>query len=561
MNDSITVTPGNATLTWPGLTNGTVTWPTDTTLRIGDPIGQAIEEVTLGGPDIPDEIRAMPYVKVFTGPLRVKDITDGAEGQKVLHCTASSTIEDLHGDTMTEDCVRDMAQQAKGADGRHPMTIFRNHRYVVPDDVFGKTIAAQVLTRSTDKETGLPVWDMDLDIKVAGTNTKAIETWDLIKKDEVTLGVSIGGYILDYEFKDKDAGFWGGLNIKKMFLAEASIVGIPANQRSWVQNSVIAIGKSLGHPEKQIRKWLDSTKEAWDTAYINALPDSAFACIESGGSKDSEGKTTPRSLRHYPHHSKSGAVDMAHVNNALARMGDKSNYQCSSGETHLKAHQKSGKEAPPMDDITTPMDDITITPGSAVVGEAGLETTKRAVTVHKEGCDDDACDGSCREEEAAAPTTTTSESDPETEDTPAATEAAPEGESPAEGAPTDATDTPDGETTADAALTDEASDIALLLKDGQKATPEELLAALIHAAETLRAVRAEKSLLVTELETTKTERDSAKKDLEEATEIVLRIAKSPLGRKTQFAQHIGSFQSRFAGVYEQGFLKMLDEQE
>ena len=50
-----------------------------------------------------------------------------------------------------------------------------------------------------------------------------------------------------------------------------------------------------------------------DTADINDLPDSDFAYIEPGGEKDSEGKTTPRSLRHFPIH------DAAHVRNALAR--------------------------------------------------------------------------------------------------------------------------------------------------------------------------------------------------------------------------------------------------
>lgn len=46
---------------------------------------------------------------------------------------------------------------------------------------------------------------------------------------------------------------------------------------------------------------------------INDLPDSDFAYIEPGGTKDSSGKTTPRSKRHFPIH------DAAHVRNALAR--------------------------------------------------------------------------------------------------------------------------------------------------------------------------------------------------------------------------------------------------
>jgi hypothetical protein len=49
-----------------------------------------------------------------------------------------------------------------------------------------------------------------------------------------------------------------------------------------------------------------------DTAAINDLPDSAFAYIEPGG-KVVDGKTEPRSLRHFPIH------DAAHVRNALAR--------------------------------------------------------------------------------------------------------------------------------------------------------------------------------------------------------------------------------------------------
>jgi|SRR6185295_2363915 len=49
------------------------------------------------------------------------------------------------------------------------------------------------------------------------------------------------------------------------------------------------------------------------SAAINDLPDSAFAYIEPGGTKDEQGRTVPRSLRHFPIH------DEPHVRNALAR--------------------------------------------------------------------------------------------------------------------------------------------------------------------------------------------------------------------------------------------------
>jgi HK97 family phage prohead protease len=57
----------------------------------------------------------------------------------------------------------------------------------------------------------------------------------------------------------------------------------------------------------------DEQRVLLSTKAINDLPDSAFAYIEPGGEKDAGGKTTPRSLRHYPVH------DKAHATNALSR--------------------------------------------------------------------------------------------------------------------------------------------------------------------------------------------------------------------------------------------------
>jgi len=58
----------------------------------------------------------------------------------------------------------------------------------------------------------------------------------------------------------------------------------------------------------------------WTTAFVNDLPDSSFLHIEAGGSKDGDGKTTPRSLRHFPVKDGSGKIDLPHVRNALARI-------------------------------------------------------------------------------------------------------------------------------------------------------------------------------------------------------------------------------------------------
>jgi phage I-like protein len=72
----------------------------------------------------------------------------------------------------------------------------------------------------------------------------------------------------------------------------------------------------VGAGERDLRA---QTMAEWDTAYVDDLPDSAFAYIEPGGKKDSEGKTVPRSKRHFPLKNKDGKLDAAHVRNALSR--------------------------------------------------------------------------------------------------------------------------------------------------------------------------------------------------------------------------------------------------
>lgn len=61
-------------------------------------------------------------------------------------------------------------------------------------------------------------------------------------------------------------------------------------------------------------------KALWTSAYMNDLPDSSFAYIEPGGTKDDTGKTEPRGLRHLPFKDADGAVDLPHLRNALARL-------------------------------------------------------------------------------------------------------------------------------------------------------------------------------------------------------------------------------------------------
>jgi hypothetical protein len=89
-------------------------------------------------------------------------------------------------------------------------------------------------------------------------------------------------------------------------------------------------------------------KAVWSTAFINDLPDAAFAWIEPGGKKDSSGKTTPRSLRHLPHHNASvksptenGSVDKPHLRAALSRVNQIPQAGRATAQRHLQAHAKA----------------------------------------------------------------------------------------------------------------------------------------------------------------------------------------------------------------------------
>lgn len=85
----------------------------------------------------------------------------------------------------------------------------------------------------------------------------------------------------------------------------------------------------------------EAFKATWSTAFVNDLPDSAFAIILPGGKKDDDGKTTPRSLRKLPHHGSDGKLDVPHLRNALARISQTqglSDAQQAKAQAHLDRH-------------------------------------------------------------------------------------------------------------------------------------------------------------------------------------------------------------------------------
>lgn len=79
--------------------------------------------------------------------------------------------------------------------------------------------------------------------------------------------------------------------------------------------------ESAAQDEAKAAESAEGLAEAeWDTAYVNDLPDSCFAVILSGGEKDANGKTVPRSNRKLPYRKSTGAIDLPHLRNALSRL-------------------------------------------------------------------------------------------------------------------------------------------------------------------------------------------------------------------------------------------------
>jgi hypothetical protein len=139
-------------------------------------------------------------------------------------------------------------------------------------------------------------------------------------------------------------------------IAEFSYTPTPAEPRL----PAIAPLKSVALDEGQIAAisaaFDEAIKAVWTTSYINDLPDSAFLYIEPGGKKDGEGKTVPRSLRHFPYKDSSGAIDLPHLRNALARIPQSSLPKEVQDKASARAQAILEKQKPSKQD-TTPMDD------------------------------------------------------------------------------------------------------------------------------------------------------------------------------------------------------------
>lgn len=223
--------------------------------------------------------------KLYTGTLKAYETKDG---DRFVSGTTSSTIRDLHGDAMAMSALKSMEETAK-----QNMTVFLNHNYNVPEDLFGSAVDARIVKRM-DAESGEEVYDLDIDVKVCpeDENPQAMQAYRAIKRG-VKLGLSIGARV---EAADKQRDETSGVDtyiINKVRLLEASVVGLPANQRSYLHNAV----KSLRQAQKSDEIGISDSEFLDDDIYEKKNPAAPARDQREGSSSNAPGSASGQSGR------------------------------------------------------------------------------------------------------------------------------------------------------------------------------------------------------------------------------------------------------------------------
>lgn len=179
----------------------------------------------------PDTAALEPDFKIFTGAMSVDPASD-----TIVRMVGSSTETDLQGDTMALSALSDMSRVQPG------LAIWLNHDYTLPESLFGSLAASPRIIQQNG------VADLQLAVDVEPDSPKAMQTLRYIQRGKVRLGCSIGCKVLKYEFIDTNADpndifslLMSPMRILSVQTLEWSVVGVPANQRSWVENAAVGV--------------------------------------------------------------------------------------------------------------------------------------------------------------------------------------------------------------------------------------------------------------------------------------------------------------------------------
>ena len=220
--------------------------------------------------------RPMPRdFKFLTRAVKAFEVRK-ADGSRDLFVagTASSTVQDRQGDQINSGAIAKMAASAVG------LTLYLNHSYDVPEDIFGVCVGCGLIP-ATDPKQG-PCTDMEITVRVEQSNPRAVSCWEAINNG-TKLAFSVGGALGEYELREPREGeepgpwYYEGLvcEIHELKLYEISLVGIPANQRAYVEDAIA----------KAVRAKLEATvklapQKTHVEAGTNLLPDGAQIVVE-----------------------------------------------------------------------------------------------------------------------------------------------------------------------------------------------------------------------------------------------------------------------------------------
>lgn len=191
--------------------------------------GRTLKEVD--GKLLASPLSDQPDFSIFTAPMLVDPTRD-----LLVNMTGSSTEQDLQGDIMDIQALKSMTLVDTG------LAIWMNHDYELPESLFGSLAAAPIIKSQNG------VADLDITVEVEPGNPRAMQTYSYIKRGKTRLGCSIGCKVLKYEVIDDNLDpndpmsiYFAPMRILAVKTLEWSVVGIPANQRSWVENAARGI--------------------------------------------------------------------------------------------------------------------------------------------------------------------------------------------------------------------------------------------------------------------------------------------------------------------------------
>lgn len=212
--------------------------------------------MTLEAPASASDIRG-PKFNIIT--KAIQSAPTGDDGRRRFRATASSTVVDRSGDEIDVAALQKAAEQF-----RQGITIYMDHDFKHVESAFGLTDHAELIQRGNDPKSGAPIWDLDVSGVVNTPNPRAVQLADSIDGGFAKFGTSITAYVRKHRRHPET----GGMKIAEIDVVEASIVGVPDNQRSWAQKAALAI-KSFNFPTEDEEETI-VTKELDDTAHETA---------------------------------------------------------------------------------------------------------------------------------------------------------------------------------------------------------------------------------------------------------------------------------------------------